>query len=203
MRTLRLLELSLPMLIFAAAPQLRAATDESLTSELRRCATISEPSARLACYDDLAGTPATWSSAPAGPAPAAAAPAPAGPPPARIATPPPGQPSAASSPTLVPAPAPGAPSSPASDFGVRNGPLQAKREPPREKKMLAAVSRVSSLPRGELVLTLDNGQIWVQLEARNFPVKVGDQIEIDEGALGSYILWSPSTRHASKVTRIN
>jgi hypothetical protein len=81
--------------------------------------------------------------------------------------------------------------------------MQAKRDPQREQKMLAVVNRVATLPRGEVVLTLDNGQIWVQLQPSNFPVKAGDPIEIDVGALGSYVLWQPANRHATKVTRIN
>jgi hypothetical protein len=50
---------------------------------------------------------------------------------------------------------------------------------------------------------LDNGQVWVQIEPTNFPVKPGDHIEIDVGAFGSYVLWSPSNRRATKVTRIS
>ncbi len=90
------------------------------------------------------------------------------------------------------------------EFGVHNGALEAKligRQ--REKRLLAVVSAVSNRPRGELVVTLDNGQVWVQLEPANYPLKAGDHVEIDVGALGSYVLWSPSNRRATKVTRIS
>ena len=203
MRPSPLLELSLAVFAFAAAAQARAPVDETLAAQLRHCATVSDPTARLTCYDALAGGPAAAAS-PAPAAPATASPAAAS---ATIAAPPASPVPASPSPTPSAAAAPSAPKSPdVSAFGVRNGPLeakQAKREPERDKKMLAVVSRVSTLPRGEVVVTLDNGQIWVQLEPSNFPVKAGDPIEIDVGALGSYVLWQPANRHATKVTRIN
>ena len=88
------------------------------------------------------------------------------------------------------------------EFGVRNGPLQAKLHPVLEKRMLAVVSEVSNRPRGELVVKLDNGQVWTQIQPATYPLKPGDHVEIDVASLGSYLLWCPSTRRATKVTRI-
>jgi hypothetical protein len=200
MRPCPLLELSLAAFALAAAAQARAIPNETLATQLRHCTTVSDPTARLACYDALAGGPAAAASSPAS---ATASP------PAASATSAPAATPAPASPSSTPA-APAAPGAPktadSAEFGVRNGPLQAmqaKRDPQREQKMLAVVNRVATLPRGEVVLTLDNGQIWVQLQPSNFPVKAGDPIEIDVGALGSYVLWQPANRHATKVTRIN
>ncbi len=51
-------------------------------------------------------------------------------------------------------------------------------------------------------MTLDNGQVWVQNQVGGyFPVKAGDKVEIDVGALNSYLMWLPAARRASKVTR--
>ena len=202
MRPSPLLELSLAVLALAAAAQAHAGANETLPTQLRHCATVSDSTARLACYDALAGGPAAAAS---GPASAAARP----PTHRRRARQPPRRrrSTAPASPSSTSAAAPSVPKSPdVAEFGVRNGPLQAmqaKSDPARKAKMLAVVSRVSTLPRGEVVVTLDNGQIWVQLEPSNFPVKAGDPIEIDVGALGSYLLWQPANRHATKVTRIN
>jgi hypothetical protein len=90
------------------------------------------------------------------------------------------------------------------EFGVHNGPLEAKLiNPQREKHLLAVVSGISNRPRGELIVTLDNGQVWTQIEASRYPLKTGDHVEIDVGAMGSYVLWCPANRRATKVTRIS
>jgi hypothetical protein len=194
-----LLELTLAGAAFA-----QAQAPESLAAQLERCAAVPDASTRLTCYDVLAGK-------------AAAAPA------AHLGGPAPGGPAAEHMPStdtavrgstaaVTPSAAPAAvsPGTPAAvpnlggaEFGVRNGPLEAKLYPVREKRMLAAVSGVSTRARGELVVTLDNGQVWRQIQPADFPLKPGDHVEIDVGALGSYILWSPSSRRATKVTRIN
>jgi hypothetical protein len=86
---------------------------------------------------------------------------------------------------------------------VSNGPLQAKQQVSKPKSITALVAGVSSRARGELVVTLDNGQVWVQNQAVDyFPLKAGDKVEISVGALGSYVMWVPTSRRASKVTRV-
>jgi hypothetical protein len=101
--------------------------------------------------------------------------------------------------------APNAPPPPLeTQFGVHNGALEATLVAPhREKRLLAVVSTISNRPRGELVVTLDNGQVWVQLQPTTYPLRPGDHVEIDVGALGSYVLWCPSSRRSTKVTRIS
>jgi protein involved in polysaccharide export with SLBB domain len=44
--------------------------------------------------------------------------------------------------------------------------------------------------------------VWRQIQPSDYPLKRGDHVEIDVAALGSYRLWTPSTRRATKVTRI-
>jgi hypothetical protein len=69
--------------------------------------------------------------------------------------------------------------------------------------MTAVVTKITQRPRGELVMTLDNGQVWVQNEAAAyFPLKPGDTVEISVGLLDSYVLWAPFKR-STKVTRTN
>jgi hypothetical protein len=92
---------------------------------------------------------------------------------------------------------------PAAEFGVNNGPLQAKQQAGQPQAMTAVVTKIAQRPRGELVMTLDNGQVWVQNEAAAyFPLKAGDKVEISVGMLDSYVLWAPFKR-STKVTRIN
>ena len=158
---------------------------DPLPAQLKHCASMTVAPARLACYDALAGSPAL-----------------------NPVTPPTPDASSGATPVGVAAPAhvaaPGVSPAPSdTEFGVHNGPLEAKRiTPQREKRLLAVVSNISNRPHGELVVTLDNGQVWVQLEPSTYPLKPGDHVEIDVGALGSYVLWTPSIRRATKVTRI-
>jgi hypothetical protein len=173
----------------AAKTPAQASSSNPLAAQLKRCASLIDAGARLACYDALAGVAAP-SKAAAQAAPSSSASGSAG----AIPTP-----SAAAAPVAAPV-APAAPNF--TDFGVRNGPLQAERDPVREKTMLAVVSAVSFRARGELVVRLDNGQVWRQIQPSDYPLKAGDHVEIDVAALGSYRLWTPSTRRATKVTRI-
>jgi hypothetical protein len=167
----------------------QASSSNPLAAQIKRCASLADASARLACYDALAGVAAPSAAmAQAAPSPSAGG---------STGTPP------SSSATAAPVAAPGAPAaSNIADFGVRNGPLQAQRDPVREKTMFAVVSAVGSRGRGELVVTLDNGQVWRQIQPSDYPLKPGDRVEIDVAALGSYRLWTPSTRRATKVTRV-
>jgi hypothetical protein len=93
-------------------------------------------------------------------------------------------------------------SSGAADFGVSEGPLAAKRQATSLKEITAVVTAVSSRGRGELVITLDNGQVWAQNEAvAYFPLSVGDTVKIHSAAIGSYTLATPAKR-TTKVTRV-
>jgi hypothetical protein len=214
----------------ACATFAQGSTPDPLATQLKHCVSLTVASTRLACYDALAGFSASNQVAappPAGSSNAATARvagssgvaassgatatagATASPGAAATAAPPAASNGVTASGT-PPAPsngvaASGAPPAPSdTEFGVHNGALEAKLiTPQRPKHMLAVVSAVSNRPRGELVVTLDNGQVWVQLEPTNYPLKAGDHVEIDVGALGSYILWSPSNRRATKVTRIS
>jgi hypothetical protein len=95
----------------------------------------------------------------------------------------------------------------ASDFGLsgsevarKRGPVREENAPPEVKRVDATVTAIARQPRGEIVLTLDNGQVWVQKTATSwFPIEVGDQITITAGALGSYRL--SNSGRSTAVTR--
>jgi hypothetical protein len=180
---------ALVLSLAAAQTPAQASSSNPLAAQLKRCASLVDAGARLACYDTLAGVAApSAATAQAAPSPSAGGSAGAIPSSGAAAAP-----VAATNPSAAPSVA---------DFGVRNGPLQAERDPVREKTMLAVVSAVSFRGRGELVVRLDNGQVWRQIQPSDYPLKPGDHVEIDVAALGSYRLWTPSTRRATKVTRI-
>jgi hypothetical protein len=77
----------------------------------------------------------------------------------------------------------------------------AQPQAPAQKRTSATVTAIEKRPRGELVVTLDNGQVWAQKSAdRYFPLKVGDPVAILAGSLGSFRLIAGS--RATAVTRV-
>ncbi len=107
--------------------------------------------------------------------------------------------------TAAPGPAPVTQS--AEDrFGL-NGQLAAakaaqQKAPPAPKKLKAKVTGVSSLPRGEFVVTLDSGQVWIEEPpGRYLELAAGDTITLIAGALGSFFLEAPNGR-AARVKRV-
>ena len=85
-------------------------------------------------------------------------------------------------------------------FGLRGGLKQEKM--PGIQSLTAKATKVSAKPRGELVVTLDNGQVWGEIApGSGIRLKVGDRVTIKAGALRSFILAAPNGR-SSKVTRV-
>jgi len=90
-------------------------------------------------------------------------------------------------------------------FGMR-GELARKAheqsgESAKSQILKAQIVGVSERARGELVITLDNGQIWAQTQASFARVKPTDTVTIEQGVLGAFIL-STSTHSSMKVRRI-
>ena len=92
-------------------------------------------------------------------------------------------------------------------FGVHGSELARSRDdgkpeseaPP--KRISAQVTAIEKRARGELVITLDNGQVWAQKEVGSyFPLKVGDPVSILAGTLGSFRLIAGN--RATAVTRV-
>jgi hypothetical protein len=81
---------------------------------------------------------------------------------------------------------------------------RAAEEPKQDatpKRLTAKVAGIEKRARGELVFTLDNGQVWAQREVgAYFPVDVGDEVTILAGTLGSHRLLVGS--RATAVTRV-
>jgi len=92
-------------------------------------------------------------------------------------------------------------------FGVHGSELARNRDddqPEAEsapKRISATVTGIEKRARGELVVTLDNGQVWAQKETgAYFPLKVGDPVSILAGTLGSFRLIAGN--RATAVTRV-
>lgn len=190
----------------------QAVSAQSLSDQVRGCAAQADTGARLACYDQLAAglgkgaaIGGTADERAAGSALAGNAGAGNSAADARGASM--GNATAAGSTTATQRPgtadgAAASPPSPESQFGISGGRLEQKKETVTPKEIQAVVSGVARRPRGELVITLDNGQVWAQLAPQEYyPLEIGDTVHISKGALGSYSLSTPAKR-GSKVTRL-
>jgi len=98
-----------------------------------------------------------------------------------------------------------APLSQEEKFGLRGDLKQEKAQEVPElqelEQLQAQVTGVSSKLRGELVVTLENGQVWAEIQAGSGArVKAGDRVTIKPGALGSFLLVAPNGR-STRVTR--
>jgi hypothetical protein len=155
----------------------------------QQCAALGDDLERLACYDRIFRAPAVTA-----PPAAKAAPVTVG---------------AASTATVAPATSTAAApvaGTPTDDFGLTEAAKRAREpEESRQKRpesISGAVAGVARQPAGELVVTLENGQVWTQLQVDpRARVAVGDTITIRTAALGSYMLVT-ANRYATRVRRV-
>ena len=160
---------------------------------------MADDRARLACYDSIFGRPAA--SVPQA-APAAAAPEAS----AVVATVAPvaAAPAAAAPAAAVPAAA--AAANPDPDFGLTEA-AKRSRVPEESREQLpesisGTVAKVARQPAGEFIVTLENGQVWTQLQVDpRARVAVGDTVVIKKAALGSHLLVT-ANRYATRVRRV-
>lgn len=67
----------------------------------------------------------------------------------------------------------------------------------------AAITKMTPTSDGFLQLALDNGQVWRQIEgSSSLLLKTGDTVSISRGALGSFMLATPTGRRV-KVKRVS
>ena len=186
----------------------------SAETDPRSCVSVTDDSARLACYDRALGrvppgaraaAATSTTSGPHGAAPTRSATVPAtssssGPAAATATT--------AAGATAVAASSPSA-KKPEAEFGLtetaklKKDPVKAAEAAAEPASISGRVISVQWRKYGEFVVTLDNGQVWEQ----NAPepsaiVKVGDPVTIKKGWLGSFMLVTAG-RVGTKVHRID
>ena len=134
------------------------------------CSAIDDASQRLACYDAAFGRPAAATTVSITPTPALA-------PATATAT-------AAVDPVAQQR----------AEFGLSDAAKKA-RDPQQSAQAESITDTLAVLgqrPTGELVFNLQNGQVWLQIEAdTRTRVKAGDTVTIRKGALGSFLLVGP------------
>lgn len=151
-------------LLFVMVSITAATAQDSLPAQLLNCLQIPGVLQRLACYDRVAHS--------VSPAPRTAE-----------------KPVARAAPPASYAVPPAAYTAPPTGLGSERLPRTASA-PKRAQEMTAGVASVSYDARGRFTITLDNGQVWRQLEG-DTGVLQGSRISavrISRGALGSYDL---------------
>jgi hypothetical protein len=205
------------MALLAALP-LRA--EEDLRAALAACRAEPDDAKRLACYDRQAdqGTQAATSGiAAAATAGAAAATATTATDPAGAAAAEAAMPKSTAAPSATvgaaaadTAGAAAATAASATDkFGYSRGvsPQEVDQQKKVDKEqgldeISATITNLGTQPRGEYVITLDNGQVWAQKVADGrFRLKIGDQVKIRAGSLGAYFMSVGSSDRTTRVTR--
>ena len=153
-----------------------------------KCLGIDDDRARLACYDEAYGRTATTHAS----APAVAAGAPVA---ATAAT------AAAATATPARPPAP-TPEQARQNFGLSAEKVLGPQGGPTEIKAKVAAVQANEIT-GRAVVTLDNGQVWQQVEetrATKRP-RAGDEVIIREASLDSYLMVTPE-RGSARVRRV-
>lgn len=176
-----------------------AGAAEALPPSVRACMSESDATQRLACFDRESAR-LTQESAPV--ARQAAPPPPPAPAAAATAAP-------AAAATAAATTAAAAAQSPEDRFGYRGTIARAEvdkkeaEERQQFEQLTAKVSELGTLAHGELLLTLDNGQVWQQKSGeRAMRIKVGDDVTIRRASLGSFLLTSGVAKGSMRVTRV-
>jgi hypothetical protein len=180
-----------------------ALTAEDAAARAGRCAAIADSLERLMCYDGIFRHPGQGSAAAAPSAARATAPLPA--PvaaPAPVTAPPPAAPAMPAS--VAAADAGNAAASAVAGFGaeqIRRSSREQEVEVPRT--LVAQVTQVHETRPNVYRMTLDNGQVWQQMDMDSrFDVRAGDTVEINRGRMGGYRM-ARQSRGGSGWVRVN
>jgi hypothetical protein len=168
-----------------------AASADALRDELRVCRDLPDDDARLICYDAAVdrSRQSTYSSpAPASESPPAAAPAePAGTPGTAAA--------AAATGTLTQEDL----------FGKTGDEVERTVEEAtgdqRIDSLSATVTKLREYAYNKVLITLDNGQVWKQVDTSSLRLRVGDAIDIERASLGSFMLRKQGSKRSMRVSR--
>ncbi|WP_143735738.1 hypothetical protein [Microbulbifer mangrovi] len=77
---------------------------------------------------------------------------------------------------------------------------QAVEEAP--ESITATITKVDDGAYGKLIFTLDNGQVWRQTDTKRSILRDGDQISIERGAFGSFLMRKATGGRSMRVKRV-
>lgn len=88
---------------------------------------------------------------------------------------------------------------PESSFGLE---LEIQREAKKEvSEITAVVGKVEESPRGKLIITLADGQVWRQTDGESLKIKAGQTVTISRGMLGAFYLKKQGSNSRIRVKR--
>lgn len=73
----------------------------------------------------------------------------------------------------------------------------------RIDSLSATVSGLRKYGYDKVLITLDNGQVWKQIDTSSLRLRVGDRIDIERAALGSFMLRKPGNGRRMRVSRVD
>jgi hypothetical protein len=82
------------------------------------------------------------------------------------------------------------------NFGLPERPLDTP------DKIYGTVAKVKKNTFGKHTITFADGQVWKQTDSSRLRLKVGDQIFVEKGALGSHFLGKENTNTRMRVKRV-
>ena len=168
-----------------------AASADALRDELRVCRDLPDDDARLICYD--AAMDRSRQTASSRPAPAAAK--------SPAATP--AEPAGASG-TAATAGAAASLSQEAL-FGKTTDEVERTVEEAtgdeRIDRLTATVTKLQQYAYNKVLITLDNDQVWKQIDTSNLRLRAGDAVEIERASLGSFMLRKQGSKRSMRVSR--
>jgi hypothetical protein len=175
-----------------------AAQADELYDELVICRGLPSAEARVLCYDSAVDR----SRQKGGPRPATtAAPPPVSPAESAVATSPAAVEPAAAAATGASA----ANISQEELFGQDSDEVQRTVEEAtgdeRIDTLSAQITKLQQSGYDKVAITLDNGQVWQQIETSKLRLRVGDNIEIERAALGSFQLRKEGSKRMMRVSR--
>ena len=83
------------------------------------------------------------------------------------------------------------------DFG-----FEARVLPKTPDQITSAVARVSRDPFGKLTLTLENGQVWKQIDTKRLRIRDDSRVVIRKAALRSFLLHLEGSKTSIRVRRL-
>lgn len=69
--------------------------------------------------------------------------------------------------------------------------------------IVAKVTDIQELATGKMVITLENGQVWRQLDNQRLPLRTGETVIIRKASLGSFLLEKDVGSRNIRVKRTN
>ncbi|BDY06808.1 hypothetical protein [Ferrimonas sp. YFM] len=76
------------------------------------------------------------------------------------------------------------------------------KRPEEPEAIKASVSKLKQDPYGKFIITLDNGQVWKQIDSKRFRFKKDKPVTIEKASLGSFMLTQEGSSKSARVKRV-